>query len=220
MKFYKNGKSIYKTLIIVLAFQMFSCHTLFNAKWTKEKAPEYFKATFETTKGNFEIEANRIWSPYAVDRLYQLINNGYYTNIAIFRVIPNFVAQFGIHNDSTITKAWKKSKVLDEPVVESNLKGTLSFARSTPGTRTNQIFINLKDNTRLDTFYSKKVKGFPVVAKVIKGMNVAESFYNGYGDDLTNKQDSISDLGNMYLKKNFPNLDYIIKAYITDKKKN
>ena len=220
MKFYKNRKFIYKTLIIVFAFQMLSCHTLFKEKGTKQKAPEYFKAKFETTKGNFEIEAKRIWSPNAVDRLYQLINKGYYTDIAIFRVIPNHIAQFGIHNDSTVTNAWKKSKVLDEPVVESNLKGTISFARSTPGTRTNQIFINLKDNTQLDTHYSKKVKGFPVVAKVIKGMNVAESFYNGYGDDLTNKQDSISDLGNMYLKKNFPNLDYIIKAYITDKKKN
>jgi len=220
MKVHKNRKSIYKTLIIVLAFQMFSCHTLFNAKWTKEKAPEYFKATFETTKGNFEIEANRIWSPYAVDRLYQLINNGYYTNIAIFRVIPNFVAQFGIHNDSTVTNAWNKLKVPDEPVVESNLKGTVSFARSTPGTRTNQIFINLKDNIRLDSLDNSQVKGFPVVAKVTKGMNVVESFYNGYGSELDNKQDSIHDLGNMYLKKNYPKIDYIIKAYITGKKEN
>lgn len=220
MKVYINRRFIHKMIIIVLPYLMFSCHTLFNEKWTKEKAPEYFKATFETTKGNFEIEAKRAWSPYAVDRLYQLINRGFYSDIAIFRVIPNFVAQFGIHNDSIITNAWNQIKVLDEPVVENNLKGTISFARSTPGTRTSQIFINLIDNTRLDTLDYSKVKGFPVVAKVTKGMNVVDSFYNGYGAELDNKQDSIHDLGNIYLKKNYPNLDYIIKAYVTEKKKN
>lgn len=220
MKFYNNRPFIYKTLMIVLVFQMFSCHTVFHEKWTKEKAPEYFKATFETTKGNFEIEANRVWSPHGVDRLYQLINKGFYTDIAIFRVIPDFVAQFGIHNDSIKTNAWNKFKVPDEPVIESNLKATIAFARSTPGTRTNQIFINLKDNIRLDTLNYSQVKGFPVVAKVIKGMDVVEAFFNGYSDELDTKQDSIHTLGNAYLKKNYPKLDYIIKAYITDKKKN
>lgn len=194
-----------------------SCRSSFKNKWTTEQAPEYFKARFETSKGNFDIEARRIWSPQAVDRLYQLIKNNYYTDVAIYRVIPDFVAQFGIHNDSTITNAWDAVAVEDEPVIEKNLKGSIAFARGGPKTRTNNLFINLKSNSpKLDTVFYAGVKGFPVVAKITEGFNVAESFYNGYGAQLDDKQDTIVSQGNSYLKARYPKLDYIYKAYILE----
>lgn len=194
-----------------------SCRSSFKNKWTTEQAPEYFKARFETSKGNFDIEARRIWSPQAVDRLYQLIKNDYYTDVAIYRVIPDFVAQFGIHNDSTITNAWDAVAVEDEPVIEKNLKGSIAFARGGPKTRTNNLFINLKSNSpKLDTVFYAGVKGFPVVAKITEGFNVAESFYNGYGAQLDDKQDTIVSQGNSYLKARYPKLDYIYKAYILE----
>ena len=194
-----------------------SCRSSFKNKWTTEQAPEYFKARFETSKGNFDIEARRIWSPQAVDRLYQLIKNNYYTDVAIYRVIPDFVAQFGIHNDSTITNAWDSVAVEDEPVIEKNLKGSIAFARGGPKTRTNNLFINLKSNSpKLDTVFYAGVKGFPVVAKITEGFNVAESFYNGYGAQLDDKQDTIVSQGNSYLKARYPKLDYIYKAYLLE----
>ncbi|OUR90949.1 peptidylprolyl isomerase [Flavobacteriales bacterium 34_180_T64] len=192
-----------------------SCRSGFKDKWTEEQAPDYFKARFETTKGNFDIEAKRSWSPKAVDRLYQLITHDYFTDISVYRVIPNYIAQFGIHNDSAVTNAWDNVKVIDELVIEKNLKGTISFARGGLQTRTNNLFINLKNNSpRLDTLDYAGVKGFPVVARITNGFQVAESFYGGYGSELDNKQDSIINLGNAFLKRRYSKLDYIHKAYI------
>jgi cyclophilin family peptidyl-prolyl cis-trans isomerase len=187
---------------------------LFKKKWTEEKAPEYFKARFETTQGNFDIEAKREWSPEGVDRLYQLIKSEFYTDIAIFRVVPNFVAQFGIHNDSILNSSWSKYKVNDEPIIEKNYKGTISFARGGPKSRTTQIFINLRDNNRLDEIDYSGVKGFPVVAKVTEGMENVMKLYNGYGDKLGFKQDSIQKRGNDFIKRKYPKVDFIYKAYL------
>ena len=185
----------------------------FNPKWLKKEAPVTFKARFETTQGNFDIVARRAWSPKGVDRLYQLIKYGYYDDVAIYRVVPNFVAQFGIHNDSLINKSWSRG-IDDEPVLAKNDSMTLSFARGGVKTRSNQIFINLKDNHRLDKLDYSGVKGFPVIAKVIKGKENVLKFYDGYGDKLGYKQDSIIKFGNKFLREKFPKVDYIKKAYI------
>jgi cyclophilin family peptidyl-prolyl cis-trans isomerase len=197
---------------------MSSCATKkFKEKWTALKAPETFKARFETTQGNFDIEAKREWSPNGVDRLYQLIKNEYYQDVAIFRVVPNFVAQFGIHNDTLINNAWQNRGIKDEPVIAKNDKMTIAFARGGVNTRSNQIFINLKDNYRLDKLAYSGVTGFPVVAKVIEGEENVLKFYDGYGESLGRKQGEISQKGNAFLKKEYPKVDYIIKAYILKK---
>ena len=201
--------------ILTILLTFVSCsEKVFKEKWTEEEAPEYFKARFETTEGNFDIEAKREWSPKGVDRLYQLIDNEFYTDMAIFRVVPDFIAQFGIHNDSLVNQGWNGVGVEDEPNIVSNTKGTISFARSGPKTRTSQIFVNLKDNSRLDNIDFSGVKGFPVVAKVISGLDVVEKFHSGYGDELGRKQDSIHKRGNAFIKEKYPAVDFIYKAYI------
>ena len=204
-------KRIFLLLCILL---LSSCATSkFKEKWLKEKAPNTFKARFETTKGDFDIVARRLWSPKGVDRLYQMIKNGYYEDVAIFRVVPKFVAQFGIHNDSLIHRSWGKG-IDDEPVLAKNNAMTISFARGGVKSRSNQIFINLKNNSRLDNLSYSGVTGFPVVAKVITGQENVLKFYNGYGDKLGFKQDSITKFGNKFLREKFPKVDYIIKAYL------
>lgn len=204
-----------KLLFLFSLFMFFSCSKkLFNEKWTKEKAPSEFKAKFETTKGDFEIYAKREWSPQGADRLYSLIKNGFYTDIAIFRVVPNFVAQFGIHNDSIINNRWSKFGINDEPVLVKNDSMTIAFARGGKKTRTTQIFINLKSNNRLDELDYDGVKGFPVIAKVTKGAENVLEFHNKYGDKLGFRQDSIQKFGNKFIRKNYPEIDFIIKASI------
>jgi peptidyl-prolyl cis-trans isomerase A (cyclophilin A) len=186
----------------------------FKEKWLDTEAPNTFKARFETTKGNFDIVARRLWSPNGVDRLYQLITNNYYQDIAIYRVVPEFVAQFGIHNDTLINNRWRDNGVADEPVLAKNDAMSISFARGGVNTRSNQIFINLKDNHRLDKLAYSGVTGFPVVAKVIDGQENVLKFYDGYGDKLGRNQDSIAKFGNTFLREKYPKVDYIIKAYI------
>ena len=202
------------SLLFALLILVSCSKKLFNEKWTKEKAPSEFKAVFETTKGNFEIYAKREWSPQGVDRLYSLIKNGFYRDMPIFRVVPNFVAQFGIHNDSILNNRWSKFGLDDEPVLEKNDSMTIAFARGGLKTRTTQIFINLKNNNRLDELEYSGVKGFPVVAKVTKGAENILKFYDKYGDKLGFRQDSIQKYGNKFIKKNYPEVDFIYKATI------
>ncbi|WP_299046814.1 peptidylprolyl isomerase [uncultured Polaribacter sp.] len=210
-----------KNIIYLLAICLLtSCaKKLFSDKWVRETAPESFKARFETTKGNFDIYAKRSWSPKGVDRLYTLIKHKYYTDMPIFRVVPNFVAQFGIHNDSIVNKAWNTFTIDDEPVVAKNDAMTIAFARGGKQTRTTQIFINLKENHRLDTLTYSGVRGFPVVAKVIMGFENILQFYDKYGDKLGRRQDSITQYGNDFIKRKYPEIDFIEKAYILKSKK-
>ena len=202
-----------KIILIFIVLLIVSCSPkIFKEKWTIKQAPDYFKARFETTQGDFDIIAKREWSPNGVDRLYQLIKSDFYTDIALFRVIPKFVVQFGIHNDSVLNTSWKKYKIKDEPVLQSNDSMAISFARDGVDSRTTQIFINLKDNHRLDTIHYNDVTGFPVIAKITKGMENVHKFYST--DDDVPDQDSIQKYGNDFLKRKYPKLDYIKRAYI------
>jgi len=207
-------KKIFLLLSIVL---LSSCSSAkFKEKWLKEEAPSTFRARFETTQGSFDIVAIRSLSPKGVDRLYQMIKNNYYVDVAMFRVVSGFVAQFGIHNDSLINKSWSKG-IDDEPVLEKNDSMTISFARGGVKTRSNQLFINLKNNHRLDELDYSGVKGFPVVAKVVEGQSNILKFYDGYGEELGRKQEAITKFGNAFIKENYPKTDFIIKAYILKK---
>jgi len=185
------------------------------AQKTDWVAPDIFTATFETTKGNFDIEVKREWSPMAADRLYNLLKNGYYDNTPFYRVVPNFVAQFG-STDSLLNKKWAAVKVPDEPVLYGNKKWAISFARDGKDSRGTDLFINIKNNTYLDTVDYNGVKGFPAFGNVIKGMEVVEQLYSGYGDKTMENEALLADTG--ALLKAFPELDRIKKAYITSKK--
>ena len=208
-------KSFIYTILIFLILVPSACgKKIIKEKWLKKEAPTMFKARFETTKGTFDIEAHREWSPKAVERLYQLISTDFYTDIALYRVASNFVAQFGINDNSDLNKAWSNYKITDEPVKKSNAEGTIAFARGGKESRDTQLFINLKNNARLDSLFYSNVTGFPVIAKVTNGMDVVKAFYDSYGEKPGRKQDSIYKFGNSYLKSNFPKLDYIKKAYI------
>lgn len=148
----------------------------------------------------------------AVDRLFQLLSHHFYDNTLFYRVVPDFVVQFG-NTDTTITRSWEKYKVPDEPVLKSNLKGTVSFARAGKDTRGNDLFINLKDNQRLDKVSYEGVVGFPVIGVVIKGMETVEAMYSGYGNKTMDVYDSLSANRARYLAL-FPKLDSIRRAYV------
>ena len=185
-------------------------HPVYKSQLTTIKAPEYFKAKFKTTKGDFEIESYRKWSPLAVDRLYQLIKSKYYTNNPVRRVVPNFVVQFG-NTDTILNKKWKHYAIADETVIKDNTKGTVAFARSSKDTRSAYLYINLVDNPKLDTTNQEGVKGFPAIANVTKGMDVVNSFFS-YGKETIKIPKDTNALS--FLKMHYPKVDYIKRAYI------
>lgn len=173
------------------------------------KAPETFRARFETTKGTFVIEVHREWSPNGADRFFNLVKNGYFDGVKFFRVVPGFVVQWGIHGDPSIATTWLKATIPDDPVKESNLRGFVTYAKSqAPNSRSVQLFINLVDNDRLDAM------GFAPFGKVSEGMDVVDKLYGGYAEGLTKLQGRIAEDGNAFLEKSYPELDGIKKATI------
>lgn len=184
--------------------------TLLNPSQATDKALAVFKVKFKTTKGDFTIEATRAWAPLGADRFYNLVKAGYFTDIAFFRIISGFMAQFGIHGDPAVSAKWRAANIPDDAVTQSNLKGYISYAMAGPNTRTTQFFINYGDNSRLDGM------GFSPFGKVTEGMDTVESVYSGYGEGAPSgqgpDQGRVQMQGNAYLKKDFPKLDYIISA--------
>jgi peptidyl-prolyl cis-trans isomerase A (cyclophilin A) len=172
------------------------------------KAPETFKARFETTKGAIVIEVHREWSPHGADRFYNLVKNGYYDGVKFFRAVPNFVVQWGIHGDPAIATKWLQATIPDDPVKESNKRGFITYAKGGANSRSVQLFINLVDNSRLDSL------GFAPFGQVIEGMDVVDKLHNGYGEGLTKLQGRIAEEGNAFLEKTYPQLDAIKKATI------
>ena len=167
-----------------------------------------------STKGDILIELQRAWAPRGVDRFYNLARSGYYDDSRFFRIRDKDFAQFGIHGESAVAQAWRNERIADDPVVQSNRRGTVAFAMGTePNDRTTQVYINLKDKTELDEI------GFAVMGKVIDGMDVADSLYSGYGETAAGgirggKQDVAFEGGNDYFSGNFPELDSIIEVIV------
>jgi len=183
-----------------------------NPETTDLKAPDKFRTKFKTTKGDVTLEINRDWSANGADRFYNLVKAGFFTDIAFFRVIEGFMAQFGIHGDPDVSGAWENQIIKDDEVNASNTRGRISFATAGPDTRTTQLFINFGDNSFLDD------QGFSPIGEVVEGMENIDALYKEYGEGAPHgkgpSQGYIHRAGNAYLKENFPELDYILSAEI------
>jgi peptidyl-prolyl cis-trans isomerase A (cyclophilin A) len=177
-----------------------------------KRAPDSFKVRFETSKGDFVVNVTRDWSPLGADRFYTLVNSGFYDGARFFRVLPGFVVQFGIAADPAVTAKWHEANLVDDPVKQTNRRGTITFATGGPNSRTTQVFINLANNARLDP------RGFSPFGEVMQGMDMVDQFYSGYGEGAPNgtgpAQPSAEAEGNAYFMRAFPKLDYIKKAAI------
>src|SRR5262249_40823901 len=140
----------------------------------REHAPDVFRVKFETSKGDFVLQVSKDWAPLGAERFFQLVQTGFYDGARFFRVLSGFMAQFGIAGDPKVQSLWRMSPILDDPVKQTNSKGRISFAMAGPRSRTTQVFINLVDNTRLDS------SGFAPFGEVVSGMDVVERLYTGY----------------------------------------
>jgi peptidyl-prolyl cis-trans isomerase A (cyclophilin A) len=172
----------------------------------KDIAPATYKVNLDTSAGPVVIEVTRAWAPKAADRFYNLVKYGFYDGDRFFRVVPNFMVQFGMHGDPKIQAVWQNANIPDEPTTQSNKRGYITFANAGPNTRSTQVFINFKDNTFLDT------RNFTPFGQVATGMEFVDKINAEYGERP--EQGKIAGSGNAYLNKEFPRLDYIKKATI------
>jgi len=183
---------------------------LLNPAALTAKAPESFKVKFDTTKGPVVLELHRDWAPKGVDRFYNMTRNGFFNGARFFRVIPMFMAQFGINGDPAVNEAWEKARLADDPPNgKSNVRGILTYGTTgQPNSRGTQLFINYKDNSYLDK------TGFVPIGEVVEGMELVDMLYADYGAAPQNEQNTLVSQGNKYMQTKYPKLDYIKTATI------
>ena len=178
----------------------------------EERGPDTYKVRFDTTKGPFVVTVTRAWAPLGADRFYALVKSGFYDGSRFFRVLPKFVVQFGIAGDPAVNAKWHNANLVDDPVTQTNRRGTITYGTAGPNTRTTQVFINLADNARLDS------KGFAPFGEVTEGMEAVDKFYSEYGEGPPlgggPSQTRAEAEGTGYFERDFPKLDYVKKASI------
>ncbi|HXR97947.1 MAG TPA: peptidylprolyl isomerase [Terriglobales bacterium] len=205
------------TALLVFAITASSClfhpqRALLKPPAATQAAPAIYQVVFTTTKGPFTIEVHREWSPNGADRFYYLARHGFYNGAAFFRVVPKFVVQWGLSADPRISAAWADRTIKDDPVVKSNTRGMVTFAMSGANTRTTQVYINFRDNSRLDKL------GFSPFGEVVAGMDVVDALNGEYGEGAPRgkgpSQGRITREGAAYLAKEFPRLDRILSTKV------
>mmetsp|Transcript_6137 Transcript_6137/g.13630 ORF Transcript_6137/g.13630 Transcript_6137/m.13630 type:complete len:257 (-) Transcript_6137:142-912(-) len=151
-------------------------------------------------KASFTVRLYPEWAPIGVLQMKELVARNWFDQAGIFRVVPNFICQFGL----PAIPQRRLPNMRDDPVKVSNKRGTLTFATAGPNTRTSQLFFNFKDNAFLDR------QGFAPIGEVIgDGMSVVDRVYAGYGERP--QQGPLTVKGNEYLDAEFPKISKITK---------
>ncbi len=202
-----------RALCALLAVSTLACNggNAYRALWEPSasdlsvQAPDSFQVTFETSAGDFVVAFYRDWAPLGVDRIYHLTRYSFFAGARFFRVNPGLV-QFGLSGQPALDSVWADLTIPDDPIVESNTRGTISFAKAGPGTRNTQLFINRQDNPLYDTCCAG---GFPPVGRVVSGMESVDALFDGHGESPVMFQDSIVIAGNKLLDRRYPGLDTI-----------
>lgn len=178
----------------------------------QETAPAEYRVRLETSAGDVVIQVHRDWAPLGADRFYNLVKGGFYDDVRIYRVVDGFMAQFGLNGDPYVNQVWKSEYLVDDPVLQSNTRGRVAFAKGGRHTRTTEIFISYKDNSSLDD------NQFAPIGEVVEGMEAVDAFYADYGDGPPRGEGPYQAMaqarGNEYLDEEFPELTRIIRATI------
>jgi len=177
-------------------------------------APANFRVRLDTTKGPIVIAVHRAWAPHGTDRFYELVTARYFDDTRFFRVVKGQWAQFGINGDPKIASKWRERTIPDDPRGQSVTRGRVAFAFAVPNGRTTQIYIRLRDNSYQDD------QGFVPFGEVVEGMDVADTLNSEYAESSgggirAGKQQPLFDGGNAYLDREYPRLDRILRARVT-----
>jgi len=207
-------KKIFLVVVVLFTIQILIAQPLDTARLLKIKAPESFCVQMNTNKGIMIIEVNRQWAPLGTDRFYQLVTSKYFDDSRLFRSNKKYL-QFGIANDSAVNSFWDRHPIKDEPVIQKNSAGTISFAMGGPDSRSASVYFNKMDNPKLDTIQHST--GFPAFGKIVQGDSLLSVFENKYEDSVVFKEwDSMMTKGNSYIDHALPGLDQIISISVIE----
>jgi cyclophilin family peptidyl-prolyl cis-trans isomerase len=179
----------------------------------RREAPELTRVQtvrLETTAGDVVIEVYPEAAPNAAERFVELVKTGFYDDTPISRVVPNFVAQFGV-NWREPHRAWRDRVFDDDPTFFALERGTLAFAKGGPNTNSTQVFINYSENNRL-----AESSNFTVFGKVVSDMDVVDEFVQVGDPSRGLDQDRLWRDGGAYLESLATKPTMIERAVIVD----
>jgi cyclophilin family peptidyl-prolyl cis-trans isomerase len=162
----------------------------------KDAPPLTKKSTvrMQTTAGEIVIDVFPDAAPHAAQRFLELVSSGFYDDTPISRVVPDFVAQFGV-NWREPHKAWKDKDFDDDPTYYALERGTLAFAKSGQNMNSTQVFINYRENNRL----AEPRYNFTVFGEIVSGMDVVDKFARVGDPSLGLDQNRLWQDGGAYL---------------------
>ena len=177
------------------------------------RGPDQYKVLLQTTKGDVVILVHRDWSPLGADHFYELTKMGFYNNNYFFRALKGYLVQWGINGSPKLNGKWTSYPIRSDAPKVSNKMGTVVFVTLGPNSRWTQVFINLDDNSP-----SLDPQGFTPFGEVTQGLENVQNIFMDYGDAPPRGSGPdpmiISNKGNKYLQKSFPELDRIKKAEV------
>ncbi len=174
------------------------------------KLTKVVKVRLVTTQGDLRIDVYPEAAPNASQRFVELVKAGFFDFTPIFRVVPNFVCQFGI-NWRTPHPEWKEKNFNDDPSYFRLERGTLAFAKAGPNTNSTQLFINFRDNSRLA---SDEGGHFSAFARVTEGQEVLDRFWVTGDPNMGLDQDKLWSEGESYLRSQTLQPPYILFAEV------
>ena len=167
---------------------------------------------FETTKGDFIVEVNPEWAPNGAAHVQELVEKKFYDGCGFFRNIPGFMVQFGMNGDPKVHAQWGEKNITDDPVKQSNKRGFVTYAQTgSPEQPLHAAVHQLRRQLR-----TRRAGDSPPSETIVEGMSVVDSLHKT-GENPGETQGMIQQHGNEYLKKRYPELDYINTARIVPK---
>jgi homoserine O-acetyltransferase len=181
---------------------------------TAGASPSIYRVQLDTSKGAILVEVHRDWAPHGADRFHELVAARYYDDNRFFRVVAGRWAQFGINGDPALSSAWRARTIPDDPMHQSNVRGTVAFAFAVPNGRTTQVYIALSGLSA-----TQDAEGFAPFGCVVDGMDVADRLNAEYGENSgsgirAGRQQPLFDGGNAYLDREYPGLDRLNRARV------
>ena len=202
--------------------------SIHNVHVVGQKSTKTIPVLCKTTQGDIHINVKPKWSPLGAARFLELVHIKYFDGCALNRVVKKFLTQFGISADYEMRTEYRNKAIKDDTQLDPRIQfqpGYMSYAGSGPNSRTSEVFIVMPNTrqTQLNAFGSENPWETPFgyvnpqdVEEVVGKWYSAYGDMSPWGDGPDPQKIYIKNGYDLYLKHEYPNLDYINECHIVD----
>ena len=179
------------------------------------RAPDHYTATLHTDVGanaSIVFDVVRSNAPNGADQFHRLCSSvGFFNEAAFFRYVPDYIVEWGVSSNATLNAAYGHTPIPSDPVVLSNVEGTVSFADNGMG-RATVVFINFGNNSKLD---ATNIVPFANVDPA--SMKTAKAIFNPTPNSSAGvPAQAYADNGNAWIRKEYAGINFITGCTVED----